>query len=347
MKANFSIREFLIVSVLLTILGGVIVVGVARDQQIREEAIKKAQLSNMQNEKEAKDKAIRESLPEITCWGDGLTTGSFSDGVSYPDVLAELINLPVHNMGVDLEDSATIATRQGGRVIWVKDFEIPASATPVKIGTVKSLINNELESLNLLINGDAGVNPVSIAGVEGMLTLSEESPRTYYFTRNEDGKEIKLDENTPLLTAASEQRKNDITIIFMGQNGGYQSVDQLIEQQLAMVNHLGHDKYIILGLTTGTRESRLILEGRLLETFGEKFINLREYLVSYGLEDAGIEPTEEDWYNIENGEVPTSLRVDDSIIGNSIYHQLIAKQIFHKILELNYLTDEQKDYLGF
>lgn len=112
MKANFSIREFLIVSILLTILGGVIVVGMARDQQIREEAIKKAQLSNMQNEKEAKDKAIRESLPEITCWGDGLTTGSFSDGVSYPDVLAELINLPVHNMGVDLEDSATIATRQ-------------------------------------------------------------------------------------------------------------------------------------------------------------------------------------------------------------------------------------------
>ncbi len=345
-KSSFPLREFLIVSILLTILGAVIVTGMLQDQQLKEETVKKAQLINGQIEKELKEISLRESLPEITCWGDGLTTGNHSDGLSYPDVLADLINLPVYNMGIDLEDSATIATRQGGRFIWLKDIVIPSTITPVKVATLKSLITNELESIHLLVNGDEGVNPVSIAGIEGTLTLSDENPRTYYFTRLEEGENFELEENTPLLTSASEQRKNDITIIFIGQNGGYDSIDQLIHQQLAMIEHLEHEKYIVLGLTTGTAKSRATLEERLAEAHGEKFINLRHYLSSEGLSDANINPTEEDFADMERGEVPTSLRVGDSIIGNSVYHQLIAKQIFNKILDLNYLTEEQMEYLG-
>lgn len=345
-KSSFLTREFLIVSTLLTILGAVIFIGILQDQQLKEKMTQKAQLINEKVEKEQNEIALRESLPEITCWGDGLTTGNHSDGLSYPDVLAELINLPVHNMGVNLEDSATIATRQGGRFVWLKDFVIPSTITPVKVSTLKSLITNELEVIHLLVNGDSGINPVSIAGIEGTLTLSDENPRTYYFTRLEEGKEVEIEENTPLLTWASEQRRNDITIIFIGQNGGYGSIDQLINQQLAMIEHLGHDKYIVLGLTTGTAESRATLEGRLEEVHGEKFINLRHYLSSEGLIDADIKPTQEDFDDMERGIVPNSLRLDDSIIGNSIYHQLIAKQIFNKILELNYLTEEQVEYLG-
>ena len=38
--------------------------------------------------------------------------------------------------------------------------------------------------------------------------------------------------------------------------------------------------------------------------------------------------------------------MDEGIVGNSIYHKLIAEKILDKILELNYLTEPQQQYLG-
>ena len=58
-------------------------------------------------------------LPGIICWGDSLTYGEEGDGVSFPQVLreriaAELLEIPVINMGASGEDSITIAGRGGG-----------------------------------------------------------------------------------------------------------------------------------------------------------------------------------------------------------------------------------------
>ena len=249
-------------------------------------------------------------------------------------------------MGVNREDSVTIATRQGGRYIILNDITIPSTTMPIKIGTSDTLVNNTSESLQLLRRGDVGINPVSIAGIEGTFSIDENEPSVYYFTRNSDGEEASILEPTPLLTSASTERKNDITIIFIGQNGGYENIDQLIDQQNAMIEHLGHDKYLILGLTTGTTSSRLELEQRLEETHSEKFINLREYFITEGLKDANLQPTEEDLANIAIGKIPASLLIDEDIVGNSIYHELIAKKIYSKIIDLNYLTDIQQQYLG-
>ena len=273
--------------------------------------------------------------------GDGLTTGNGSDGPSYLEILAQLTHLTVHNMGVNREDSATIATRQGGRYIILNDITIPSTTTSVKIGTSDTLVNNASESLQLLKRGDAGINPVSIAGIEGTFSIDENEPSVYYFTRNSDGEEASILEPTPLLISASTDRKNDITIIFIGQNGGYENIDQLIDQQNAMIEHLGHDKYLILGLTTGTTSSRSELEQRLEGTHQEKFINLRKSFITEGLNDANLQPTEEDLANIAIGKIPASLLIDEDIVGNSIYHELIAKKIYSKIIDLNYLTDTQ------
>ena len=48
---------------------------------------------------------------EINCWGDSITEGYGSDGLTYPDVLEELTGIPVRNLGVGGEDSRDILRR--------------------------------------------------------------------------------------------------------------------------------------------------------------------------------------------------------------------------------------------
>lgn len=48
---------------------------------------------------------------EINCWGDSITEGYGSDGLTYPDVLEELTGIPVRNLGVGGEDSVDILKR--------------------------------------------------------------------------------------------------------------------------------------------------------------------------------------------------------------------------------------------
>ena len=71
--------------------------------------------------------AIDEYLPGIVCWGDSLTAGVGGNGVTYPDVLSNLIktnitgqygggklrDVEVINCGVGGESSVTIAGRSG------------------------------------------------------------------------------------------------------------------------------------------------------------------------------------------------------------------------------------------
>lgn len=345
MKKRPYFKEILLLMTLVIILIIVFVFGMMKDQLQQEIIAQKAQQLNEELKNQQQEENSIKSLPNISCWGDGLTTGDDSDGPSYSKVLSTLTNLTVNNMGVNREDSATIATRQGGRYLIIDDIEIPSTVTPVKIGKLNSLYNNSNEQVKLLVGGDAGINPVTIGGIEGILSLDEDS-NTYYFTRSNEGKALEITEPTPLLTAAATENKNDITIIFIGQNGGYEGIEQLVEQQQAMINHLDHDKYLILGLTTGTENERSELEEALLETYGTKFINLREYLSTDGLADANIDPTYTDLNEMKFGKVPSSLLINGTIIGNYAYHELIAQKIYEKIIELNYLTEKQQRYLG-
>ena len=49
-------------------------------------------------------------------------------------------------------------------------------------------------------------------------------------------------------------------------------------------------------------------ETALREAFGEHFINMRTFMIEQGLETAGLEPTEQDLDDLENGRVPEQLR---------------------------------------
>jgi lysophospholipase L1-like esterase len=98
------------------------------------------------------------------------------------------------------------------------------------------------------------------------------------------------------------------------------------------------DKYVILGLTTGTASSRSGLETAMVNFYGDKYINLREYLSADGIYDAGLRPTEKDLEAMKVGSVPPSL-LSDSVHLNSYGYTLIGNLVYKRMMELGYFND--------
>lgn len=338
--------------ILVVILAGIaffaIKTGSAKLQVQAQKSIKlQAQLdaeAEQQKEIEENEKlrleSIKNTLPRIICWGDSLTAGSGGGGTDYPSILANLIKLEVKNYGVGGETSEQIAYRQGGKKFFVDAVVIPSTTSKIAI----NLINENGERINLLDQGSSGINPCTIGGVTGEITLDKGSD-TYYFKRQVAGNEVSVLSNTQVLTyGIIDNNPNDIIIIFSSTNDRT-SIDKaknIVAIQRAMIKCSGSTKFIIIGPTRNFEEDIISV---LNNEYGSNYFNFRKYLLENALSDANIMPSEQDNKDLQNGVVPASLRSDD-IHGNKIYYELLGKQMYKKIMDLGYLSQEQIDYLG-
>lgn len=311
-----------------------------------------------------------EVIPEIVCIGDSLTGGT--DG-SYPEFLEKKMirdgyYIPVFNLGIGGENTVTIAGRLGGIPYRVYEFDMPEDDTPVKIEFADDDVHKILPFRQL---GNNGINPVVINGVPGELSLNEDGME-YYFTRIFDDDDLTESQERLIEEAASEDNvanaaedhiwdvetraatshEDGIYIIFMGENGGFESNEELIAQQKAILDRQvkNSDKYLIIGLSTGTAEMREELDELMQKEYGNKFINIREYLSGTDAEgrifqDArkyGVEFTDEDIAEMQQGMVPGSLRGDD-IHFNKTGYMLLADVVYERIIENGYFDDIQDD----
>lgn len=291
---------------------------------------------------------VAESENDIVCWGDSLTYGyGATHGVTdYPTILAKLTGKTVHNMGISGEPSDTICARQGGYNALVNPTTIPQDTTAVELS-----FNEGLNIGNTTRIGEKGsldiINPVSLCGVSGNISYSDEK---FYFTRLARGNDVTFTHPMPVICANSVERKNDIQIIFMGTNGGWMitadnaetRISKLISQIDAMIAYSDNQNFIVVGMhyfyswVLYNGLTKEMLETALLYKYGRRYINLRDYMVNYGLADAKITPTEEDTTAIANGEVPPSLLFTDKIHGNVKFYELLAKQVYERGQELKY-----------
>lgn len=132
--------------------------------------------TNIDMEKEKPEKEVKKEEPEkkpgegmiIECWGDSLTVGFNGDGVTYPDVLAELSGAQVRNYGVSGETSLEIAARQGGIPMQVNNITIPASGSLVLGDLYGSGVNSVYGGMMrpMARGGESSVNPCIIGGVD-------------------------------------------------------------------------------------------------------------------------------------------------------------------------------------
>ncbi len=308
----------------------------------------------------------------VACWGDSLTQGKhdlFDNGdirdttgtaqktgektTSYPDELAKLIDYTVYNMGVGGETATTIAARQGALdILTTETFIIPASVSAVDIDFKAS---NGGTVIPRGVNS-GGWSPCTIAGVEGKLYVAAGGNAPYQitkatFTRTAAGDAVVVPAGTKIIPEAHKMDA-DINIFFEGTNGGWtpahttvndnsdadcEALVELIKLQIA---ETGKSKYIVVGLTWGYTNANDNINNHLREAFGEHFLDLKAYLASeQALADAGITPTQEDLARIAGGHVPTSLIFSDGVHFTSKGYELVAQQVYKKMVALGYYAE--------
>ena len=347
-----KITQIILLILLTTITVFLLFVGLQKDKATKNELAKIAADYNAeQKERQEKinllEQSIFEDIPGIIAWGDSLTAGSGGEVTAYPNVLQKLIStniysIPVINMGIGGESTNTIIGRAGSVPFVVDSFTIPEENLKVEIN-LKSSNGNDVAPLR---QGDKGINPVTINGIIGEVSIEQETSTSqnfsYYFNRMEPGSSVKVEEGTIINTSAatSTDYQNYMPIIFIRQNGGWNdNPEELIIQIKSILNmDKWNEKYLVLGLTSGTSESRADLEIAMESAFGERYINLRKYIVINGLEQQGLGATEEDMNAKKIGSIPPSL-LSDEVHFNSSGYKVIGQAVYDRMIKLGYFDN--------
>jgi hypothetical protein len=290
---------------------------------------------------------LLEEVPGIVCWGDDMTAGQGSTGVTYPDVLktlllADSINIPVINMGITDESSLEVLGRCGAIPFIVAEDMTLAGNGYVSEFQLKNI--NGAEVFPLMHNNNPGVNPVKVNGIDctfygHIISSTDHSVNGYYLARAEQGEDTVIPAGTVIETSGMDYG-DYINILCIGQNGGYTSLDDLTNQIDLFISKLGKnkDKYIILGYASSSAE----FENALAQKYGEHFLNTRDYLVENGLADAKLQAKGDDENCIQNGIVPSSLRSDENNLNNNGYN-VVGNFVYDSLKNLGYLPESSKE----
>ncbi len=322
---------------------------------------------------------VAEYLPGIVCWGDSTTLGS-SGNISYPAVLkvyldtyfcdiydfrstvenaedyARLkwddykVSVPVVNMGGGKENSYTVLGRSGAVPFTLAaEVTVPAGTEPVEI----KLKSQGKQDVNPLTGGDAGINPVTVGGIEGTLSINSSAYYAkYFFTRSAAGKETVLPAETVVHTAATDLYRDYIHIVYLGTFGSFTDPEDLVTQVKALLARQAQnpDRFLVLGPCSinGSFNSYTLnnIDTAMMQAFGSRYVNVRKYLMEDGLADAGMTATKDDLTRISGGGVPKSFvsSADSSELNGKAY-TLIGKLVYSRMETLGYF-DEVYDELG-
>ena len=341
-------------------------------------------INNIEAEYQKDMQTVADYLPGIVCWGDSITAGSsgnvsypyvlqkyidayicdiydFRLSVENADEYSRLkwddyvVDIPVVNMGAGPENVATVLGRAGVVPFAVAaDMLIPADTTPVEV----KLLSLQGKEVNPLTGGNAGVNNVVINGIEGVLSLVSNGNywggNSYYFTRTQPGAESYVPMGSVVSTAATDMYKDYIHVVCIGTYGGYANADDLVLQTKTLLSRQlkNPERFIVLGICSdGSGYWNMSsswnldkIDSAMMQAFGNKYINVRKYLVQDGLSDAGINPTKEDENNISYGIVPESLRSAANTADlNGKAYTLIGKLVYERMESLGYFDEIKQE----
>lgn len=229
-----------------------------------------------------------------------------------------------------------ISMMQGGTNLYVKPFTIPATTTAVTCEFTSDIYG--METVEICRQSTEGFTSVMIDGIAGSVSY-DSTNHVNKFTRAEAGEAHEI--TRPVLVRSSYYNDTKrIMVIEVGTNdsGGTPSefVPMVIRCIRSMIDHNNFDKYLVLGLTAKSVCATVAdVNETLAQEFGEHFIDIRSYLIAYGLEDQNITPTEQDLTDISNGEIPTSLR-SDAVHFNQAGGNVVGDLIYNHGKELGY-----------
>ena len=330
----------------------------------------------------------------LVLWGDSYTNRGYEtthvDRCNYAFHLQQMLGSgwKIYNGGCSGDVTNTIAARQGGIKMHVgeNDFTIPADCTPVNVGGVYSNKNYWFtDDTYTQISRYGLVNPCEIvvtdsegneiARVEGNIShkgMSTNKTADFAtdvtFTRTTPGEAVKVPAKSQLVTFAAKNLRNpDLTIIYMGQNGGFKSLDILYSQYRAMIDYAfpeGPEHYIVLGFHNHDTVTKWNENNAYWNFFGgpdgfgvneaegrpvSRFVNLyteltgknyKDYLVMSGAAASQADVCAEDIDYVSRGMIPFSYWFNphaNDIHPNEFGAKAFATAVYKKIVELGYL----------
>ena len=210
---------------------------------------------------------------EIVCWGDSMTEGYGTT-------------------------EGSVETSDG-------TYDISYKAYPQVL--------QELTGLKAYNFGVPGATSEEIALMQGAYTLDDLRNPLHVFDAH--------------IASQGASHPGDILILEIGSNGGWDNkYKRLIKQYRAMIEHSGCRDYLVIGDTDdpgtsvadlqqqefayGEGPGETAWEAALHEAFGDRFINMRVYLIESGLSDCGAQPTKADKRMAACGCIPSGLRSD-------------------------------------
>lgn len=334
-------------------------------------------LSNNDNivlESYTNESVLDDEIPErsITCWGDSMMQGAgcneayiYSDNgiedISYfttPSALQYFTSINTYNFGVGGENSYHIALRAGGIPIYTdRDIYI----TDHSLAYVKFVDENE-ETITMDDYSGYGYEDNTYPDtvyINDVLCCVKRADEGLYISICSDADfdsvtEMYINAWTRVIPKAAYDHRNDILILEMGSNGGWENdYDELIKQYQNIIDNSYYADYIIVGDTDNPGESAdtyqdvydnngnyaglhaTLWEQALYDAFGEHFLNTRLYLMENALSDCGLTPTENDIIDIQTGNLPEQIRADFTHFNSYGYYSK-AKAIYLKGIELGY-----------
>lgn len=287
-------------------------------------------------------------------------------GAAYPEYLEEMLgnDYEIINCGVGGENTLTIMARQGAYPMKLAHDVVIFKSDEVKYKTF--IGNNDVSAFVSSYNGKsvtpllqcgwdedspAQINPCTINDNNFQISSEakfwkEEGKYKFeynYFMDADDewAATDTLKEGSIVNTYAMKNLRNKYAnVFFIGQNGGFENTADLIRQLKAMIAYSKSKRYIVISFHKPNGVMKTIsrmkeMEDSLNQSFGKHYINLREYMVTRGLSDAGLEPTQEDKDSIGKGQVPPQMMTDGCHFTTKGYEE-IAKLVFEKMKELGY-----------
>jgi hypothetical protein len=271
---------------------------------------------------------VNEYTTDLCFWGDSLTAGSGGSGTNYPSVCASELGITsFKNCGVGGENANTIACRQGGDSLILK----PGNVSEYSLSELTDIYGTQCNPLRQG-SGSNSVNPIYINGVKCTLSISQTSATDQNAKYTITGYNDKLLAETPVKFSGCDIT-SEITVIFVGQNGPDLAERlSIIDSMISKIN----DKYIVMGLSTGSASSRSDEESQMLSKYGVHYFNTRHMLSKYGMAIINHTPTSSDANEMNNGEVPSSLR-SDSVHLNANGYTALGKMLAQKIRACGYV----------
>lgn len=279
--------------------------------------------------------------PGIVTVGDSLTASR------YGDRLATLLGVPVTTNGVGGETSAGIAARQGGApyLMIPAGGSIPASGpVVVTFETPTGAVSWPLLQGNPLTGMLAGI-PGTLSVAKAGAALTHDPGDVYSFTRATAGAAVPVARPEPFYCDIGASTRDSIQILWPGRNN-LADADQIMGDVEAMVAYLRptHKRFLVLSVLTGFGEGigstpHTNVTGynrRAMFRWGRRYLDMRGYLIRYGLTDAGLTPTSQDLADMAADTVPASLRADAIHLTPAGY-QIVAEQIARRLKEMSWV----------